>query len=72
MPALRKLAPQDRAVHRTEGLVMATKYEGRVPKSLRQWIEKHAADKVYEVSHGGGFCTDSEGYRYVIARTVRV
>jgi hypothetical protein len=34
-------------------------YEGRVPKTLRDWIEKHAADKVYDVDHGGGFCTDS-------------
>lgn len=43
---------------------MAIRYEGRVPKTLRNWIEKHAADKVVEVSHGGGFCFERGGSGY--------
>ena len=43
---------------RTDG---PTRYEGPVPKTLRRWIEKHAADKVYEVSAGGGFCFENRG-----------
>jgi len=40
---------------------MATKYEGNVPKTLRDWIEKHAAEQVYEVSAGGGFAFENRG-----------
>jgi uncharacterized protein (DUF4415 family) len=30
-----------------------------VPKTLKTWIEKHAADAVYDVDFGGGFSTES-------------
>ena len=39
--------------------VAPVRFEGRVPATLRNWIAKHAADKVYKVHHGGGFTTDS-------------
>ena len=37
------------------------RYEGRVPTTLRRWIDKHAASQVYEVSASGGF-TFGSGY----------
>ena len=41
------------------------RYEGRVPATLRRWIETHAAAQVYEVSAGGGFCFDTrDGFGY--------
>ena len=44
---------------------MAVKYEGNVPKTLRRWIEKNAADKVYEVSASGGFSFENrDGFGY--------
>lgn len=44
---------------------MPIRYEGRVPKTLRNWIEKHAADKVYEVSASGGFSFENRnGFGY--------
>jgi len=36
-----------------------TTYTGNVPKTLRDWIAKHCADKVYDVDYGGGYATDS-------------
>lgn len=41
------------------------KYEGSVPKSLRDWCDRNA-DKVYEVHAGSGYCTDS-GFAYDVA-----
>lgn len=38
---------------------MSPRYEGRIPKTLRDYIEKHCADKVVEVEHGGGYTTES-------------
>lgn len=32
--------------------------EGRIPKTLRRWLDRNS-EKVAAVSHGGGYCTDS-------------
>lgn len=41
---------------------MTVKYEGRIPKTLRAYADRHA-HQIVEISYDGGFCTDS-GYAY--------
>ena len=41
------------------------RYEGQVPTTLRRWIDKHAAEQVYEVSASYGFTFDTRnGFGY--------
>lgn len=41
---------------------MQVKYEGKIPKTLKAFADKRA-HQIQEVTHDGGYCTDS-GYAY--------
>ena len=41
----------------------AVKYEGPIPKSLKNFCDLNS-DKIQEVSAGGGYCTDRGGFAY--------
>jgi hypothetical protein len=48
-----------------EAVKPQVKYEGHVPKTLRDWCDKHP-ERVREVVAGGGYNTDS-GFAYDVA-----
>lgn len=49
---------------------MTVRYEGPVPKTLRTWCDRHA-ERVQEVSAGGGYCVSDSaldpGFAYDVA-----